>query len=384
MLTHRLILVAMAVSALGTAATVLAAQRTFVSGGGSDSDPCSIAAPCRSFVAALANTDHNGEIIVLDSAGYGAVVIGQSVSIIAPTGVYAGITAFPSSPNGNGITIGGNVRVVLRGLTINGQGSTNGIAVLGLFGAPVVHIEDCVVSNHGANGIDIAGPVSPAVVFIRGTTVRGNFNHGIDASGLATVTVDRARIERNSRGIYAVDGPKVTVADSIVAGNTSDGIRVHSFNGVSTTAATVSDSTVSSNGDVGIYGDAWKAGNLTHIRSARNTVAFNSNDGVVAESLNGGTIVGTVSDNLVTDNLLSGVTAYGGYATLTASNNSVSGNATGLKQAVGALFKTRNNNVVQDNGTDVSGTTTFVAGDDPPSRRRGAAAAVRRRVRSYL
>jgi parallel beta-helix repeat protein len=345
-----------------TSAATPAAQRTFVSGNGSDSDPCSIVAPCRSFAAALAKTDPNGEIIVLDSAGYGAVVVSQSVSIIAPPGVYAGIAAFPSSPNGNGITIGGTVRVTLRGLTINGQGSNHGIQVLGLTGAPVVHIEDCVVSNHGDDGIHITGPVNPAVVFIGGTTVRGNGSYGIYASGLATVTVDRARIERNDTGIFVVDGPTVTVADSVIAGNASDGMRVHSFNGVSTTAAAISGSTVSGNGSIGIYGDAWTAGNLTLVRTARNSVTFNAGSGVAAEGLNGGTIVATVSDNLVTDNSF-GIYAYGGSTTLTASNNSVSGNTAGLRQALSALFKTRNNNTVQDNTTDVSGTTTVVAGD---------------------
>jgi hypothetical protein len=45
------------------------AQRTFVAASGSDAFPCSLSQPCRSFAAAIANTDVNGEIVVLDSAG---------------------------------------------------------------------------------------------------------------------------------------------------------------------------------------------------------------------------------------------------------------------------------------------------------------------------
>src|SRR4029077_7216059 len=78
----------------------MAAQRAFVSGLGSDANPCSITLPCRSFAVALAQTNDAGEIVVLDSAGYGPFTIGQSVKITTPTGVYAGISA-----SGDGITI---------------------------------------------------------------------------------------------------------------------------------------------------------------------------------------------------------------------------------------------------------------------------------------
>jgi hypothetical protein len=79
-----------------------AAQRTFVASYGSDANPCSLTAPCRGFAAAVAQTSTDGEVIVLDSAGYGTVTIAQSVSIIAPPGVYAGISVF----SGDGITVG--------------------------------------------------------------------------------------------------------------------------------------------------------------------------------------------------------------------------------------------------------------------------------------
>ena len=55
----------------------------------------------------------------MDSAGYGAVTITQSVSIIAPAGIYAGISVF----GGDGVTVNApGAIVVLRGLSINGQG----------------------------------------------------------------------------------------------------------------------------------------------------------------------------------------------------------------------------------------------------------------------
>jgi len=52
-------------------------NRIFVSGTGSDSNPCSLSALCRSFAGALAQTSPGGEIAVLDTADYGVVTITQ-------------------------------------------------------------------------------------------------------------------------------------------------------------------------------------------------------------------------------------------------------------------------------------------------------------------
>jgi hypothetical protein len=68
-------------SALVSVDASATANRTFVSGQGSDSNPCSLGAPCRSFAQAITQTAPGGEITVLDSAGYGTVTITQPVTI---------------------------------------------------------------------------------------------------------------------------------------------------------------------------------------------------------------------------------------------------------------------------------------------------------------
>src|SRR5207302_10677152 len=110
---------------LAAALPAAAVPRVFVSGLGNDANPGSLTSPKRSFTSALTVTDAGGEIIVLDSAGYGPVTINKSVSIISPTGVYAGITV----TSGNGVTVsaGASDVVILRGLTINGLPGFNGI-----------------------------------------------------------------------------------------------------------------------------------------------------------------------------------------------------------------------------------------------------------------
>ena len=66
------------------------AQRTYVSAQhGSDSNPCSVTSPCRTFGAAIAAVAAGGEVIVLDSGGYGAVTVTKSVTLEAPAGIYA-------------------------------------------------------------------------------------------------------------------------------------------------------------------------------------------------------------------------------------------------------------------------------------------------------
>jgi hypothetical protein len=55
----------------------VAPQRTFASTGGDDANSCSLTAPCRGFAAAIVAVASGGEVIVLDSGGYGVVTIGR-------------------------------------------------------------------------------------------------------------------------------------------------------------------------------------------------------------------------------------------------------------------------------------------------------------------
>src|ERR1700682_574931 len=59
--------------------------RAYLASGGSDSNPCTVAAPCRLLPAALAAVTDGGEIWMLDSANYNTatVSITKSVTILA-------------------------------------------------------------------------------------------------------------------------------------------------------------------------------------------------------------------------------------------------------------------------------------------------------------
>ncbi len=73
---------------LASANALAAAPRTFVASNGSDTWPCTRTQPCRSFATAIGKTSANGEVLVLDSAGYGPFTVAQSISVFAPSGVY--------------------------------------------------------------------------------------------------------------------------------------------------------------------------------------------------------------------------------------------------------------------------------------------------------
>src|SRR5258706_6853833 len=96
------------------------AMGTFVSGLGKDSNPCTVAAPCKTLQAALAKTLAGGQIFALDSADYGYVTIDKAVSII--NGHATGVLA-TSSVTGVTINAGANDTINLQGLDIDGDGS---------------------------------------------------------------------------------------------------------------------------------------------------------------------------------------------------------------------------------------------------------------------
>src|SRR5438876_4867366 len=149
------------------------AQRSFVSANhGNDANPCTVTLPCRNFAAAIAQTVASGEVIVLDSGGYGPVTIGSSISLIAPPGVYAGITAF--SGDAIAISAGASDVVTLRGLTLNGLGGDRGVDFMA---GGTLYVQQLTIKNFAISGI-YAVPSGSALVRVEDTTVTRS-NSGI-------------------------------------------------------------------------------------------------------------------------------------------------------------------------------------------------------------
>jgi hypothetical protein len=336
--------IAIAVSIVAPDALALA-QRTFVRSDGLDANACSILQPCRSFATALLKTNAGGEIIVLDSAGYGPVTIGQSVSIVAPPGVYAGVSVLA----GDGITINGDAtaKVVLRGLSINGLGGGIGIR---LQQGARLHIEGCEVSNMAGEGISIEA--AGAEVFINDTIVRDNAGTGVILAATADVVIDRLRSERNGNGIYANQG-NLTARDSVVSRNGFYGIAIE-------TAATGSTLAIEGTLVVGNFADGIRArlfgpGTLDLV-AARNTLI--DNDWGVAINGAPGTVYAAVTDNVIKGSRNVGLLTVANSIMTSSGNTITRSGGAGIK-AVSGTIRTRSNNTVMDNNPDLDPFTTL-------------------------
>ena len=284
---------ALALPLLAPTGVSATAQRTFVASTGNDANSCSLAQPCRGFARAITQTNAGGEVVVLDSAGYGPVTITKSVSLIAPGGVYAGITVF----SGDGITVDApGAIVVLRGLSINGQGGSNGVNVLN---AAQLRIEDCVVSGMGIDGIIYSA--RSLEMSVLDTIVRDNGASGIGGDADAFVVLDHVRSEHNgTNGFYmaslAVEA-RATITDSIFAFNTTNGIWF-AATGTGRTYAQVERSVLADNSANGVkITSATSPGTLVRATVTRNAIHRNLQCGVAAAGP--GNVETTVYENAI-------------------------------------------------------------------------------------
>ena len=120
-------LAALLVAILPAASAQAQAPRTFVSAAGSDSNPCSFAAPCRHFQAAVNATSLGGEVDALDPAGYGPITITQAITIEGQGWSYA---APPANGNAITITAGSGDKISIRGVSLNGVGVAGGTGIV--------------------------------------------------------------------------------------------------------------------------------------------------------------------------------------------------------------------------------------------------------------
>ena len=290
-----------------------AAQRTFVASTGSDINPCSIAAPCRSFNAAIAQTSGDGEVIVLDSAGYGPFSVTKAISVIAPPGIYAGISA--SGQFGIDVVAGSFDTVVLRGLTINGQGGVDGIRIQS---AKQVHIEDCTITNMNNQGVYIPGGnyVRIANTLLRSNGLSGVFVPTSNTKNITLAIENTKSVHNGQAGYFLQGGSQVTLHNSSALDNAGDGV-LYSAN-ASTPNVVIVGGEYSGNGSRGvtIFGDHGTSGGLAVHRIS---ASRNASDGMVTDSINSigepvTTINASISQSHVTWNGGSGLAtgSFGG------------------------------------------------------------------------
>ncbi|MEA2885682.1 MAG: hypothetical protein QOD11_42 [Bradyrhizobium sp.] len=233
------------------------ATRTWVSGGGDDLAACSRSAPCKTFAAAIAVTDTNGEIDCLDAGGYGTLTITKSITIDC-TGTLGSIL----SSGGNGITINLTTSpdplksVVLRGLSINGArgGAQSGLRGVSIQSAAVVTLEDMVIMNHAQQGVaDFR--TTPGKLFIKNSVIRNNAGVGIVVAatgGTNTASIENVHSINNLYGLATGNGNQVKITRSLFSGNTY-GVEADNGGQVG-----IEHSTINFNGTgLGAFGTIW-------------------------------------------------------------------------------------------------------------------------------
>jgi hypothetical protein len=288
---------------LGFNVGLAAAQtRTFVAGQGSDSNPCTFAAPCRTFQHAHDVVAANGEIDVLDPAGYGPVIITKAISIQGHG--YAGISG--STANGVTINAGASDQINLRGLLIDGAGSGNKAGILFNTGASL-NVQDSMIRNFccstNATGILFFAQASSSLL-VSNTVISDNNDSGIRAvptgAGSVTIDLDHVLLQNNINVgmlIGANGGPINATFSHSAAEHNGGGINV----GAAPTAHAslmIADSTLSNSGNYAIASN----GATATVRVTRSRITGN-----VTGLLNGGGSLVSYGDNNLDGNTTDGV-----------------------------------------------------------------------------
>ena len=198
------------------------AARTFVSGVGSDLNPCSRTAPCSTFAVAMSKTAAGGEIDCLDSGGFGTVTIDKSLTIDC-TGVGGSILSVGGT---TAVTVntGPNDRVILRNLNFTGAGS-GGIAIRFLAGLHLV-VENVRIANYTNAGIEVNKSTS-GNIYVRDAVI-SNVPTGIRLStttGAITAQIDNTRIDNVTNGLDVTStGVVASISNSVVMAASGAGL----------------------------------------------------------------------------------------------------------------------------------------------------------------
>ncbi|HEX8252897.1 MAG TPA: right-handed parallel beta-helix repeat-containing protein [Thermoanaerobaculia bacterium] len=279
------------------------ATRTWVSGTGDDVNPCSRTAPCKTYAGAQSKTAANGEISTLDPGGFGSLTVVKAL-VIDGSEQIAGVL---TNAGGNGFVINAAAtdNVILRNLDIHGTGTGNdGIRILS---AKSVTIENCRIQGFAGQGIEIAPGANNVKVHLKNTVVRNNGSHGILIlpTGAATVqlTVSDSQITGNgSNGVdVAGNNNSATVFNTLIANNTFSGFIVEQ----STSTGFLEASTLAYNG-TGVTSGTGIATSI--VRMSRCMVVGNTTNGVTGSGtivgFTNNTIVGNTGDNTISSSVV--------------------------------------------------------------------------------
>jgi hypothetical protein len=266
------------------------AMRTYVSGSGNDSSPCTSAQPCRSLKAALTLTGPGGEIQSLDSADYGYVTINQAVTILGARGVTGVVASNVSGMMVNGSSNNVTLAANLSGITIN-AGANDMVTLKGL---------EIDGAGLGANGIQFN---SGAALNVQDTVIRG-FAIGISfrPNAVSSFSVSGTILSNNTTGLLFQPTIASTglLTDTHLVNNAS-GAVVQGASSASLATLMVQNGDAVNNGTVGLLSNGYSVVNVSGTTIANNGTGLQAQGTGAVLQLANSTVTGNGSGWLATN-----------------------------------------------------------------------------------
>jgi hypothetical protein len=251
-------------------------NRSAVSLNGSDMNPCTTASPCRSFGTAMTHTNPGGDIIALDSAGYGPFTIDRSVTVSGAPGVHAAITVTVAI----GILVSAlDTDVVeLRNLVLIGAGGNNGIEQ---DYSKELRVFDCLI--HGFSN-DIV--TSEGVLTVEHSKILDCTSSGIVLVNTRAV-IHHCLVTGTRFGIVVGPYASATVSNSALIDNGTAADVVSKFFVGAARAELVLESCVIAHNTNGVVSEASGGNSVARAFLSQNVVAYNS---VAVSTIAAGTV----------------------------------------------------------------------------------------------
>ena len=197
-------------------ATAHAGSRSFVASYGSDANPCSAVAPCRTLATAYATTSAGGEIIALDSGGYGPVTLSKSIAMVAAPGAHAAITTATDAIRVDAPSIS----VVIRNWNVELTGFGNAVHVTANASDSTTSVQGLHVVGLQTQGESAVLVEAPSRVNVIDASVKGTYYGfgAISGAGNAIMNVERSTMENCYFGIFAGANSYVVAHDDSAYG----------------------------------------------------------------------------------------------------------------------------------------------------------------------
>jgi hypothetical protein len=311
--------------------------RAYLSLNGSDTNACTLPAPCRLLPAALSAVNDGGEIWMLDSANFnsGTVTIDKSVTILAVPGALGSIVA----NGGHALVINtASARVTLRNLVVlnlsGGVVGPSGLDGIRLTAGTSLTLEDCEVYGMSGRGVTVFASSSVAVA-IKRSTFRENGFRGLSFSGPITLTMDGVHVLNSPLDIIVGPGVEATISNSVFAGGRDggNGYAIKAQTDASATTKLALENSIVRASDTGI--GVTSEGGTASVTISRSSVSQNATG--ISSGISAGSAVAVLNGSTISHNTVAGVDTMQGGAVESAGNNVFRFNATNVNGALTPL-----------------------------------------------